>query len=498
MLIGRRHRSLRLLSPLPKITASSSYHWWVYAAVSVATFITVAEQTATSMVVPRIAEEFSVDIPTSQWLAIGYMLCVSALMLPAGALANTLGKRNVWVIGLAIFILAALLTSIADNFMTVLVGKLLMAVGASAVQANGMAMVVAAFPDSVRGKAFGFHMTMVGLGAIGGPVLGGGIDSLLGWRAIFLVVAIVCVMATIAALLVFEKEVYRKGQLKKFDWSGVALSAAFLLSFMLSITYANELGWLSPMVILGGVFSILLLFGFLMWERQCESPMLPLHLFKSAIFSIGSAARFVSFMAGSASFFLLPFFLVSGVGMATAEAAIYILPGSICMAIFGPISGSISDRVGTKKPAIAGMILSTISMYLLTRVSLDSSYYIIAIASGMSGTGMSIFMAPNTSSIMWSAGRHHYGIVSAFMNLTRNGAHVVGIAIPTAIVVTVMGSLGYEADLSSLAVTDDYGLRSAYASAMSWAFTVSTVSMFAALVLTIVMPSVQHNVQEES
>ena len=165
MLIDRQHRSLRLLSPLPKITASSSYHWWVYAAVSVATFITVAEQTATSMVVPRIAEEFSVDIPTSQWLAIGYMLCVSALMLPAGALANTLGKRNVWVIGLAIFILAALLTSIADNFMTVLVGKLLMAVGASAVQANGMAMVVAAFPDSVRGKAFGFHMTMVGLGA---------------------------------------------------------------------------------------------------------------------------------------------------------------------------------------------------------------------------------------------------------------------------------------------------------------------------------------------
>jgi len=99
---------------------------------------------------------------------------------------------------------------------------------------------------------------------------------------------------------------------------------------------------------------------------------------------------------------------------------------------------------------------------------------------------------------MWSAGRNHYGIVSAFMNLTRNGAHVVGIAIPTAIVVSVMGSFGYEADLSSLAVTDDYGLRLAYASGMSWAFTVSTISMFVALVLTILMPSVQHNVQEES
>ena len=259
---------------------------------------------------------------------------------------------------------------------------------------------------------------------------------------------------------------------------------------MLSITYANDLGWKSPLVGLGGVASACLLGSFLIWENRCQSPMLPLYLFKSAIFSLGSAARFVSFMAGSASFFLLPFFLVSGVGMSTAEAAIYILPGSICMAVFGPISGSISDRIGTKKPALLGMVLSTVSMLLLSRVSLDSSYYLIAIASGMSGTGMSIFMAPNTSSIMWSAGRANYGIVSAFMNLTRNGAHVVGIAVPTAIVVSVMSSLGYEADLSSLAVTDDFGLRVAYASAMSWAFTVSTISMFFAFILTVVMPAV--------
>ena len=482
---------------MQKIKNSPSYHWWVYAAVSVATFITVAEQTATSMVVPKIAEEFVVDIPTSQWLAIGYMLCVSALMLPAGALANALGKRNVWIIGLAIFVVAALLTSMADNFMMVLIGKLLMAVGASAVQANGMAMVVAAFPDSVRGKAFGFHMTMVGLGAIGGPVIGGSIDSLLGWRAIFVVVAVVCVIAVIAALMVFEKQEFKKGQLREFDWLGVALSASFLLTFMLSITYANDLGWKSPLVGLGGVASACLLGSFLIWENRCQSPMLPLYLFKSAIFSLGSAARFVSFMAGSASFFLLPFFLVSGVGMSTAEAAIYILPGSICMAVFGPISGSISDKIGTKRPALLGMVLSTVSMFLLSRVSLDSSYYLIAIASGMSGTGMSIFMAPNTSSIMWSAGRANYGIVSAFMNLTRNGAHVVGIAVPTAIVVSVMSSLGYEADLSSLAVTDDFGLRVAYASAMSWAFTVSTISMFFAFILTVVMPAVPSSKKKE-
>ena len=100
--------------------------------------------------------------------------------------------------------------------------------------------------------------------------------------------------------------------------------------------------------------------------------------------------------------------------------------------------------------------------------------------------GMSIFMAPNTSSIMGSAGRQHYGIVSAFLNLTRNGAHIVGIAIPTAIVVSVMAGLGYEADLSDTEKLKDLGLRTAYASAMASAFQLSTVHMVFTVLLVIV------------
>ena len=154
--------------------------------------------------------------------------------------------------------------------------------------------------------------------------------------------------------------------------------------------------------------------------------------------------------------------------------------------IVGPISGRIADKIGTTIPAFVGLCCCTVAMYLFSVIRLESDPLIVALASGLSGMGLSMFMAPNTSSIMGSAGRAHYGIVSAFMNLTRNGAHIIGIAVPTAIVVAVMASMGYDADLSDPESLNDVGLRSAYTISMSRAYEVSTVIMGVAALLSIV------------
>ena len=164
--------------PIKSITESSFFRWWTYAAVASAAFITVMEMSATAIVVPTISEYFGADIPSAQWLAVSYMLVVSALIMPAGAIAKTLGTRNVWMWGIFIFAIAALITSFSPTFKMVIVGKILMGIGASALQANGMAMTAGAFPDSERGKALGLHMTAVGIGAVGGPVFGGVIEGL--------------------------------------------------------------------------------------------------------------------------------------------------------------------------------------------------------------------------------------------------------------------------------------------------------------------------------
>ncbi len=479
-----------MLSLSSKIQDKPSYRWWVYGAVAIGTFVSIVEQSATSIVVPSIAEHFGADIPTAQWMAIAYMLSVSALMMPAGAIADSLGRKKIWVWGLLVFACATALTGFSQEFWMVIVGKIFMGIGASALQANGMAMIAGSFPDEERGKALGLHMTIVGLGAIGGPILGGGIDSYFGWRAIFIFIAVSSIFAMFIAMQILmpdkKNSSSKEDSIKNFDWAGTFLSASFLLTLMLAITFINKVSLSSPFIVLGTVGSVLFFVGFLFREKTAQNPMLPLGLFKSLSFSLGSSSRFISFTASSSTFFLMPFFLVSGLGLTTASAALYLLPGPILMAIFGPISGRVADRIGTTGPSAIGMICCSVAMYLFSEISLTSPLALVAVASGLSGMGMSIFMAPNTSAIMGSAGRQHYGIVSAFLNLTRNGAHIVGIAIPTAIVVSVMAGLGYEADLSDPEKLKDIGLRTAYASAMARAFQLSTGLMILAAILVVV------------
>ena len=476
--------------PLRFLQKSSRFHYWTYCAIAIGTFITVVEQSATAIVIPSLAKEFGADIPTAQWLTVGSMLAVSAMMMPAGAIADTLGRRRVWIWGLIAFSVASLITSIAPNFFMVLFGKVLMGLSASALQANGMAMVAGAFPDSERGKASGLHMTSVGIGAMAGPLLGGGMESWLGWRSIFVVITLFSLVSCLVASLVLQadhKSGGRKGpSLSQFDWTGTGLSAILLLTFMLTVTFGQKLGWFSGTIIVGLVLTVVLFSMFIVWERRAPFPMLPLSLFNKMLFSVGSSARFLAFMAGTSTFFLIPFFLVSVVGMSTGLAALYLLPSSVTLMIVGPISGRIADKIGTTIPAFVGLCCCTVAMYLFSVIRLESDPLIVALASGLSGMGLSMFMAPNTSSIMGSAGRAHYGIVSAFMNLTRNGAHIIGIAVPTAIVVAVMASMGYDADLSDPESLNDVGLRSAYTISMSRVYEVSTVIMGVAALLSIV------------
>lgn len=478
-----------MLLPLERIICNRHYRWWIYAAVATGTFISVLDQSATSIVIPKISNHFGADIPTAQWLAIGYMLSVSALMMPAGALTNKLGTKTAWIWGLIAFTIASMIAVASVSFSMVLAAKIFMGIGAAVIQANGMAMIARAFPDSERGKAVGLHMTVVGIGAIGGPVIGGIIDSLIGWRAIFAFVALFSLIAIAAACLVLKSNdnSNNSGE-ERFDWLGMFFSAAGLVLAMLVITFAQELGWFSWEILSGLGMSVVLFGSFIIWEKKVVNPILPLFLFKSTAFSIGATTRFVSFVASSATFFLMPFFLVAGLGMSTMTAAWYLLPGSLGMALFGPISGKLSDKMGTRIPGFLGLIISAISLFIFASLKLDSNLVLVAIASGLSGMGGSIFMAPNSSAIMGSAGRSHYGIVSAFLNLNRNTAHVVGIAIPTAVVVGVMTSLGFDADLSHPDTMNNIGLRTAYVSGMSRAFQISTALMAVAAFLSLAHP----------
>lgn len=465
------------MKPLLAASRRVDHKWWVFGTIGVGTFISVFDQTGIGLALPRMASHFGATIPEVQWVTLGYMLTTGSLLLPMGRLSDLVGRKRVYIAGFALFIACALLAGISTGLLGVIVFKVLQGVGAAMVQANGMAIVTSTFPASERGKIIGLFMTVVGAGAIAGPVVGGLIVSLFDWRAVFFLGAPFGLLAIAAAAVVLpgrdKAPSESRGRRQEFDWVGASLSSAFLALFLLVMTNAYRVGWGSPWVVAAFATVVVLLAAFVWWELRVTDPMLDPELFKSSLFSLGVSASFLNFLAGMSVFFLMPFYLQGVVGLTPGQTGLVVVPTALSFGASGPIAGRLSDRFGWRRFAITGLVLSSISLLLLSLVDESTSIGFIVVALVLQGLGMGSFYSPNTSAVLSTVDRSKYGIATAFLNMVRNTANVVGVAVATTIVTATMASSGFEPSLDAVSasgasegVTHAFtrGLRLAYLS----------------------------------
>ena len=474
--------------PFERVLASPRYKYWVYFAVAIGIFVTVMDQSGVNIALPKIADHFLADIPTVQWVSLGYVLATSAMLMPAGRLSDMVGRRRVYIAGFLVFIVAAAVGGTAQEFWVLIVAKVVQGIGTAGVHANGMAIITSEFPDRERGRALGLYMTIIGTGSVSGPIVGGLLVSGLGWRSVFFAGIPVALVAILAASAVLRRESVAASAAstrRRFDWVGASFSSAALVVFLLGMTNAYRLGWSSPLIVTAFVLAFLLAAVFLAWEFKTADPMLDLDLFRSKIFSVGVAARSLSFLAGSAVFFLMPFYLIEGLSYQASRAGLILVPGALCMAITGPISGWLSDKVGTRWPAVLGMAMSATGMFIFSGLTIDSPVGYVIIGTMLTGSGMGTFSSANTSAIMSSMAREKYGIVSAFVNLTRTSSNVTGVALATTIVTFTMGSLGFEPSLAALTDAGSEGVRSAFVTGMNKAFLVGSGMAIGGTVLSV-------------
>ena len=467
---------------------SPNYKWWAYAAISVGLFLTVMDQSGVNIALPRIAEHFSVDIPTVQWIALGYVLATSAMLLPMGRISDIVGRKYVYMGGFVVFVAAAAVGGSADAFPLVVGSKIVQGIGSAGIQANGMAMVADIFPDRERGKALGLYMLIIGTGSISGPVIGGVLVSSLGWRSVFFASVPVGLMAFVAALLVLQRGPRMRGadsDSVRFDWGGAALSSTALVSLLYGVTSLHRAGIGSIDVAGGLALGLLLIAAFIAWELKVSDPMLDLNFFRSRVFSFGVSARFLSFLGSSSIFFLMPFYLVQGLGYEPSRAGLLMVPGAVAMALTGPLSGRMSDRFGTRWLTVAGMAISGGGLVFFSTLTINSPASHVVLGMAVQGMGMGIFSSPNTSAIMSSMRREEYGIASAFLNMTRTTANLSGVALATTIVALTMSSMGYEPSLAAVSETGGIDVRTAFVTGLGRSFLLAGVLVFTAMALSI-------------
>ena len=451
--------------------SSGKYKYYVFFALAIGIFSSVVDHGSVNVALPSIASALHIDLPSVQWVVIGFALVISALLLPMGRLSDLIGRKRVYILGSFVLMIGAVGAGLSGNLTWLLIARVFQGLGAAMTQGTGMAIMTQVFPPHERGRAIGLLMTTVGVGAVFGPAIGGVVVDWFNWRAVFFVnipLGLIGVAATLAVLRGWESERAPSGS--SFDWVGAALSSGMLVSLLLGLTSAHKAGWASPMILIALVLSGALFLSFIWWELRCPSPMLDLRFFRFRVFSFGVAAGFLTFLGSSSVLFLMPFYLQNVLGYSPKVAGLVVVPAALCMATMGSVAGVLSDRFGWRWFTVGGMLLSTAGLLALSRVTETSSLWLVMPALVLLNCGMGTFYSPNSSSVLSAVGRESYGVVSGFLNLVRNSANVVSLAIATTIVTTTMASLGFEPSLEAVRGDTVEGVKNAFTVGMRYAF----------------------------
>ncbi|MCH8988200.1 MAG: MFS transporter [Chloroflexi bacterium] len=466
------------------LTRSANYKYWVFGALGIGIFASVVDHGSVNVALPTIAGQFQTDLPTIQWVVIIYALTIAALLLPMGRLSDLVGRKKVYIAGTLVMGVGAALSGLSPTLEMLFPARIVQGVGAAMTQGTAMAIITSAFPANEKGRAIGLFMTMVGVGAVVGPAIGGVAVDSFGWRVVFFLTIPVEIIGVAAAAWVLRgwPEVREPGG-ARFDWLGAALSTGVLVALLLAMTTGNKAGWLSPPILAAFAGAVAMLGAFIWWELRCSAPMLDLRLFKGRTFSLGVSAAFLTFLGSSAVIFLMPFYLQNVLGYSPKTAGFVVVPGALCMAVLGTVSGVLSDRFGWRPFTVGGLASSAIGLFILSRVTETSSLWMVVPALMLMSSGMGIFYSPNSSSVMNAVGQARYGVVAGFLNLVRNAANVTSIAVATIIVTATMSTLGFEPSLEAVR-GDAAGVGHAFTVGLRYAFLAMMAMLLSAMTIS--------------
>ncbi|HEY2316689.1 MAG TPA: MFS transporter [Solirubrobacteraceae bacterium] len=379
------------------------------------------------------------------WLILGFLVVTAVLVVSLGRLGDIYGRARTFNLGFAVFTFFSIMLAVTwmkggAGAMWLIVMRALQGVGGAMLFANSSAIITDAFPANQRGLALGIN----GVAAVAGSSIGlvlGGVLAPVAWRAVFLVSVPFGILGTVWGFAKLRDLSERKPA--KIDWWGNVTFAVGLIAVMIGITYGiqpyghHTMGWTSPKVIaeIGG--GILMLIAFCIIETRVEQPMFHLDLFKVRAFTAGNVASLLSGIGRGGLQFVLIIWL-QGIylprhGYSFADtplwAGIYLLPLVAGMLFAGPIAGALSDRMGPRPFAVAGMALAALSFLLLALLPVNFSYPVFALVIILNGLGMGIFFSPNRASIMNSLPANQRGAGGGMAATFMNSAMVLSIGI---------------------------------------------------------------------
>jgi len=409
-----------------------SYKWLALLTVSIGTFMATLDASIVNISLPRLSEVFDTEPSVVLWVTVAYLLVSVGLVLTVGKIGDLFGRKRVYIIGLTVFTVGLALCWISQSIVQLILSRILQAVGASMTAALSNAIVTDVFPDQERGKALGILGAVVSTGLLSGPVLGGFLLDALDWPSIFYVRVPVGIIGVVMALLLLKEQKGTSTALR-FDWAGAVTLFGGFSCLLLFFNLGGKLGFTSIPVLALCAGTVVLLTLFVLIERKASQPILNLELLRNRVFASGIISMGIMFLAISANTFLMPFYLIKGVGHSAAQAGLLFAVISSTTLVIGPVSGWLSDKIGSRILCTAGMTFVSLALFLLSRLGPEATTPEILLRFVILGFGLGMFSAPNNSSIMGSVPRESLSTGSAMIATMRQVGMSIGIAIAGAI-----------------------------------------------------------------
>jgi EmrB/QacA subfamily drug resistance transporter len=417
------------------MTNKINHKWFVLVAIGTGSFMSALDASVVNTILPVVRQAFDSQVAAIEWVVTVYLLVLSGLLLTFGRLGDLRGHKAVYVCGFSIFVVSSALCGAAWSTPALVVFRGLQAIGGAMLASNAPAIVTGNFSPQERGRAFGLVSTMTYLGLTAGPSLGGWLAHAFSWRTVFYINIPVGALAFALSLHFIPKDSPSEAG-KRFDLLGAVLFLAGLTALLLGLNKGADWGWSSPAVLglLAGALALLAIFVWV--ESRITDPMLDLSLFRIPLFSTSAAAAVLNYICVYSITFLLPFYLIQGRGLNSAQAGMLLTVQPVLMAITAPISGSLSDKIGSRWPGMVGMGVLAGGLVLLSQLGADNGLWLVALGLAVAGTGTGTFISPNTSVLMGAAPRARQGIASGVQAAARNFGMVLGIGLAGAIFTT--------------------------------------------------------------
>lgn len=415
-------------------------NWWSLLVVMGGVFLSTMDSGMVNIAIPTIMRHFDLAIDKSELVVTTYLLTVTISLVFWGRIADRIGFTKVYLGGLFVFSLGAWFCYFTVNFSILLLSRFVQGIGASMMMATGPAIIKTSFPVALLGRNLGLVGIATACGLLTGPLVCGQLLTHFSWRSVFALLGLLSFMTFCVGFLLLKSkdDTSQRHYRGQFDWKGGLYWVGIVILMINLLQGAHQ-----SLMIVSVVKTIILagfLYCFISVERKVSHPIVPLHLFKNRYYWVGVVTATLSFLSLFSVLVLVPFYLEYALHFSSSQIGVTMMAVPATLILLSPSAGYLYDKIGAKYLTSFGLFISCVALTGLAELSEMSSQFSIVVLLSTLGAGQSIFLAPNSASVLSRVGDFRIGVTAGILATARNFGMVVGATIATAL----FGYFSYE------------------------------------------------------